>query len=362
MIKGKLFILVLGIGMMTGAYGQTNTFPANGNVGIGTSSPSQLLTVSGGNLLVTGPYSEYISIQGGNTWPQLGIAADLNSAYQFIVGGSSTGLSWAGKLVFNYSNYKGNNPRMTIDSLGNVGIGTPNPQAPLHIVGTGVTLNDYQEYTGTMSIQANTGGRSDSTGAALEFVIPANTDGTNPWGQGRIMTVAGNSSSGYAVGKMILGTRRLANKFGIGNQWYYGNDITIDGSGNVGIGTVNPQSLLSVEGNITAQQLTVTQNNWSDFVFDSSYQRMPLDKVASYVSEHKHLPDIPSAAQIEQGGLDLGAMEKLQMQKIEELTLYAIDADKHAKQQDTLIEQLQMQLKIQQQAIEQLTEKIKGRP
>jgi hypothetical protein len=43
------------------------------------------------------------------------------------------------------------------------------------------------------------------------------------------------------------------------------------------------------------------------------------------------------------------------------LTLYAIDADKHAKQQDAIIEQLQMQLKIQQQAIEQLTKKIKGR-
>ena len=195
-----------------------------------------------------------------------------------------------------------------------------------------------------MSIQANTGGRSDSTGAALEFVIPANTDGTNPWGQGRIITVAGNSSSGYAVGKMILGTRRLANKFGIGNEWYYGNDITIDGSGNVGIGTLNPQSLLSVEGNITAQQVTVTQNNWSDFVFDSSYQRMPLKGVSDFIAYHRHLPDIPSAGEIARSGLDLGAMQKLQMQKIEELTLYVIDADKHAKQQDSTIALQQREL------------------
>lgn len=137
--------------------------------------------------------------------------------------------------------------------------------------------------------------------------------------------------------------------------------MAITATGNVGIGTLNPQSLLSVEGIITAKELSITQTNWSDFVFDSAYQRMPLDKVASYVREHKHLPDIPSAAQIEQGGLDIGAMEKLHMQKIEELTLYAIDADKHAKQQDALIEELQMQLKIQQQAIEQLKEKIKGR-
>lgn len=261
------------------------------------------------------------------------------------------------------ANIAGSN--LTANASGYVGIGTPTAQAPLHVVGPGVALNDYQIYTGDMSIQSNTGGRSDTIGAALEFVIPANSDGSNPWGQGRIMTVAGNTSSGSAVGKMVLGTRRFANKFGIGNEWYYGSDIVIDGSGNVGIGTLNPQSLFSVEGTITAKLLNVTQNNWSDFVFDSAYHRQPLADIARYVAEHNHLPEIPSAAQIATSGLDIGNMQKLQMQKIEELTLDAIDADKRAQQQDSLIlqqqallRQMQAQLKAQQGEIELLKRKL----
>jgi len=121
-------------------------------------------------------------------------------------------------------------------------------------------------------------------------------------------------------------------------------------NGSVGIGTANPQSLLSVEGTITSKQMTVTQTGWSDFVFDSAYQRMSLDKIAAYVHQNRHLPGIPSAAQIEQSGLDLAAMQKLQMQKIEDLTLYAIDADKRIKQQDTtIIQQQQLLLQLKQE-------------
>jgi len=152
-------------------------------------------------------------------------------------------------------------------------------------------------------------------------------------------------------------------------------------SGNIGIGTTNPQSLLAVSGNITAKQVTVTQTGWSDFVFDSSYQKLSLEAVSKYITENKHLPAIPSALELEEEGLDLGAMEKLHMQKIEELTLYAIDADRHAKEQDTLIsdqqkillqlrDHLQVQQKLlttqqqqlegQQKEIEQLKQKING--
>jgi hypothetical protein len=141
-------------------------------------------------------------------------------------------------------------------------------------------------------------------------------------------------------------------------------------NGNIGVGTTNPQSLFCVEGTITAKQLNITQTGWSDYVFDSSYQRMPLRAVADYVHANLHLPGIPSASQLADSGLNVGAMQKLHMQKIEELTLYAIDADRKIRQLDStnslqqqtltrlqvLLEQLQAQLQMQQGELDKLKE------
>lgn len=149
-------------------------------------------------------------------------------------------------------------------------------------------------------------------------------------------------------------------------SYFNGNFYT---SGNVGIGTESPQSKLAVNGTITAKQMTVTQNGWPDYVFDPSYVLPSLDTIKSFVSYHHRLPGVPSAEEIEKKGLDLGDMQKKQMQKIEELTLYAIDQDKELKndhvqlatQRQQIVEQKQQlteqqqQLKDQQQQITRLT-------
>lgn len=133
-----------------------------------------------------------------------------------------------------------------------------------------------------------------------------------------------------------------------------GSALTANASGYIGVGTSNPQSLLSVAGMVTAKGVTVTQNGWSDFVFDSTYQRMPLEKVAEYTHIYKHLPEIPSAADIGKDGLNLGDMQKLQMQKIEELTLYAIEADQRATRAEVLLEKMQNRLDALQAKVDSL--------
>ncbi|MDQ0638309.1 hypothetical protein QF042_001874 [Pedobacter sp. W3I1] len=212
----------------------------------------------------------------------------------------------------------------------------------LTTTGDGNVLNqgNASDFAGNLLIRANTGGRFEDKGAQIEFVIPAGTAGDNPWGQGRIITVAGNGGNSNATGKMILGTRRMFDKYGNGQQWFYGDDIVIDGVGNIGMGTLSPREKLSVNGNIRAREIKVEATNWPDYVFEEGYNIGTLKGLESYIKTNKHLPEMPSAAEIETNGLAVSEMFKLQQKKIEELTLYLINLSKKVEEQDAYIKML----------------------
>jgi hypothetical protein len=94
--------------------------------------------------------------------------------------------------------------------------------------------------------------------------------------------------------------------------------------------------MVSVNGKIMCEELKVQDSgSWPDYVFDKSYQLNSLHEVEKYIEENNHLPGIPNACTVEENGVEIGNMQKLLLQKIEELTLYMIDADKRIKALET---------------------------
>lgn len=82
-------------------------------------------------------------------------------------------------------------------------------------------------------------------------------------------------------------------------------------------------------GNVWAKEVKVAlQNPYPDYVFEESYKMMSINDLEKFIKTNKHLPNIPSAGEIETNGLDLGETQRLQMEKIEELTLYIIELKK----------------------------------
>ena len=101
--------------------------------------------------------------------------------------------------------------------------------------------------------------------------------------------------------------------------------------GFVGIGTVTPKYELSVNGSIVAKTAVFVENlpgEWPDYVFTEEYALMPLNEIEKFIETNHHLPGVPTQEQVKKEGLNLGAMDMIMMQKIEELTLHMIHLQK----------------------------------
>ena len=118
------------------------------------------------------------------------------------------------------------------------------------------------------------------------------------------------------------------------NQGYF--------SGNVGIKTQTPGVYeLAVNGKIRAKEIKVEATNWPDYVFAEGYQVGTLEELERYIKANKHLPEMPSAKEVEINGLQIGEMLKLQQKKIEELTLHLIEKDKELQKERDRITKLE---------------------
>nr|WP_299213931.1 tail fiber protein [uncultured Allomuricauda sp.] len=227
-------------------------------------------------------------------------------------------------------------------SGGNMGIGTTAPESKLHIY--------MPPGPGTYPTDVSKGDVLQSFWSSNNGVEIGNSRGFNArkaWILARHRSVA---SYGY-----YYSTLHLQPDVGNKNQ-YRGIAVGYDASedipvgthlainGNVGIGTLNPDSKLTVKGNIHAEEVKVDLSvPGPDYVFKEGYDLKPLEEVQNYIEEHGHLPNIPPATEMEENGIQLGEMNMKLLEKIEELMLYTLEQEKKLKRMDTLEVLLQKQ-------------------
>ncbi|MBI2273962.1 MAG: hypothetical protein HYU70_09215 [Bacteroidetes bacterium] len=267
---------------------------SNGNVGVGTTSPVSTLHIQQPGDIATG-FVKGIRLEG------------LNYAYQL-----STGVQGVSNSYFGIADVTNNAYRLVINDLGKIGIGTTNPQHNL----------DVQNVP-------NGGGVSVGDGDLLTEDKSAN-----------IYLRPSTSSSARAVHQRnwLLSTYydMDAGSFSIRNSNNPGSDPYLDGitrflitkDGRVGIGTTSPSEKFSVNGNISAKKIIVTQSGWSDYVFANDYKLRSLSALEAFIKQNKHLPEMPSAKEVEEQGISVGDNQALLLKKIEELTLYVIRQQK----------------------------------
>uniref|UniRef100_UPI004047999E hypothetical protein n=1 Tax=Flavobacterium sp. TaxID=239 RepID=UPI004047999E len=416
----------------------------SGNVGIGTIEPSGKLDINlggWGNI----PRVVFKSVSdnpGMNFYRPTGTGT---TAYPWRIEGNLGALEFQtgdpaniGSETFVKKFYIDNSKAFFTD---NVGIGTENPVAKLHVSSTVIPESSTAPVDDNLVIEAKSTEKAIDKGATLGFVIPSNTDGGNLWQQGRILVASDKMDNYNADGRMYIQTRffnyanntwdwnnnlvlRASGNVGIGtedptaklqvqgdikavgdiNSYRSNNDtggkigfetydtflinsqkvahygmskysnqssfpmIALSGyfgttfhtvgtermriaeNGNVGIGTANPDSKLTVKGSIHAEEVKVDLAIAPDYVFEKYYDgystlksdyKMPtLQEVEAYTKENKHLPEVPSAQEIKENGLKLGEMNAILLQKIEELTLYLIEQNKEIEKLKTKVDEL----------------------
>lgn len=108
---------------------------------------------------------------------------------------------------------------------------------------------------------------------------------------------------------------------------------------------------LDNDGLLRAREIKVDLDSWPDYVFSKDYSLMPLREVRTFIEENGHLPNVPSALEVETNGVNLGDAAKTSMEKIEELTLYLLEVNDKVENQELILEEQQKLLEQQEETI-----------
>lgn len=147
--------------------------------------------------------------------------------------------------------------------------------------------------------------------------------------------VIDNEENDYPLihGDFALNRLKFNSKVGIG--YNFGNFPTTAAS--IDVSGYN----LFVKGGILTDEVRISQiATWADYVFAKDYKLLTLLELEDFIARNGHLPNVPSAQQVEEEGIALGEMANLQQEKIEELTLYIIQQNKINEEQNKEIQEL----------------------
>ncbi|MBL4708549.1 MAG: hypothetical protein JKY48_08945, partial [Flavobacteriales bacterium] len=283
-----------------------------GNVGIGTTSPIGRLDVESGE----NGYTDALYVKAHSSIPhQGGIMHHQGSTYSWQEVAQGTG-SQNASLTFHLTErlYPGNLIASDVLSLrgdGRVGIGTSSPNSALDVRGAiNIEGGNYKSWT------------------------------NRHWSE-RIYLPMGSAIVTSSRTDPNLGGNGKHLGFGMTNSgWYF-----ITGDDDLGSDGSDPKYAMFVDtdGKLTTREIEVTLNGWPDYVFEDNYDLTSLEKVESFIEENGHLPNVPSAKEVEDNGLNLGEMDAILLQKIEELTLYMIEQNKKIEEHIKKIKALEFQ-------------------
>lgn len=324
----------------------------DGKVGIGTANPTAWLDVN--NTTVGGQTARF---NGGNNM-YISLAENgINRGYIGSFYGNAEDIEFSthttnttGKIQFATNTL----PRLIVEPTGEVRVKNINDDPNFIIQGN---ASDFKK----LSFQDNLGAEKHSITSINDqvnfkrnnlFLPDMVWDADGDLGIGNIAPAtklhisggddAGMSSNGYIINGLSNSTNMvidnneiLVRNNGASADMYLQHDagnLLLCGNegGTVGIGITSSAflpagSLLAVDGKITCEEVLVKlSENWPDYVFAEDYELTPLKDVKTFIETHKHLPGIPKANDVKNNGLEVGHVQKLMMEKIEELTLYII--------------------------------------
>ncbi|OFX31879.1 MAG: hypothetical protein A2X08_13300, partial [Bacteroidetes bacterium GWA2_32_17] len=225
-----------------------------------------------------------------------------------LVGNTNSGYGIEGSAILGTAGYFSSlSGYGLLVEKGNVGIGTITP-------GSKLTVN------GTITASGSSSDEWTNSHWGVPLIIP------------NASAIRTSSTGGYLNKYLGFG---MSDDDGVGG-WYWITSCNTD----VTESPIYPMSLTLDPSDGGSPTLTIQKSTWCDFVFDKNYKLLPLNELENFIDTCKHLPDIPSAEEIINNGLDLGGMQTKQMQKIEELYLYLIKQDKVINKQQLLINEL----------------------